>query len=44
VRKQFERIWAGVSAFTSHYLAVKAMPTTGNTSEEDIISGAVARY
>jgi len=33
-----------VSAFASHYLAVKAVPTTGNPSEEDIISGAVARY
>jgi len=44
LEKQFKRIQAGVSAFTSHYLAVKAMPTTGNPSEEDIISGAVARY
>jgi len=44
LEKQFKRIRAGVSAFTSHYLAVKAMPTTGNPSEEDIISRAVARY
>jgi len=44
LEKQFKRIWAGVSAFTSHYLAVKAMLTTGNPSEEDIISGAVACY
>ena len=44
LEKQFKRIRAGVSAFTSHYLSVKAMPTTGNPSEEDIISGAVARY
>ena len=44
LEKQFKRIRAGVSAFTSHYLAVKAMPTTGNPTEEDIISGAVARY
>ena len=41
---QFQRIGAGVSTFTSHYLATKAMPTTANLSEEDIISGAVARY
>ena len=44
LEKQFKRIWAGVSAFTSHYLAVLAMQTTGNPFEEDIISGAVARY
>ena len=44
LEKQFKRIRTGVSTFTSHYLAVKAMPTTGNLSEEDIISGAVARY
>jgi len=44
LEKQFKRIQAGVSAFTSHYLAAKAMPTTSNPSEEDIISGAVARY
>jgi len=41
---QFKHIRAGVSAFTSHYRVVQAMPTTGNPSEEDIISGAVARY
>ena len=44
LEKQFKRIRAGVSTFTSHYLAVKAMPTTGNLSEETIIGGAVARY
>jgi len=44
LKKQFKRIRTGVSTFTSHYLAVKAMPTAGNLSEEDIISGAVARY
>ena len=44
LEKQFKRIRAGVSAFTSHYLAVKAMPTTGNPSEKDIISGTEARY
>jgi len=42
--KQLKRIREGVSAFTSHYLAVKAMPTTGNPSEEVMISGAVTRY
>jgi len=44
LEKQFKRIRTGVSTLTSQYLAVKAMPTTGNLSEEDIISGAVARY
>jgi len=44
LEKQFKRIRAGVSTIRSHYLGVKAMPTTGNLSEEDIISGAVARY
>jgi len=44
LENQFKRIRAGVSAFTSHYLAVKTMPTPGNQSEEDVISGAVARY
>jgi len=44
LEKHFKPIWAGVSAFTSHYLAVKATATTGDTSEEDMISDAVARY
>jgi len=44
LEKQFKRIRTGVSTFTSHYLAVKAMPTTGDLTEEDIISGVVARY
>ena len=44
LEKQFNKIRNGVSTFTSHYLAVKNMPTTGNLTEEDIISGAVARY
>jgi len=44
LEKQLKRIRAGVSAFTSHYLAVKTMPTPGNQSEEDVISGSVARY
>jgi len=33
-----------VSTFSSHYLAVKNMQTTGDLSEEIIISGAIARY
>jgi len=44
LEKQFKKIRKGVSSFTSHYLAVKNMQTTGNLTEEDIISGAVARY
>jgi len=44
LEKQFKQIRKGVSTFTSHYLAVKNMQTTGNLSEEDIISRAVARY
>jgi len=42
--KQFKKIRKGVSTFTSHYLAVKNMQTTGNLSEEVIISGPIARY
>jgi len=44
LEKQFKKIRKGVSSFTSHYLALKNMQTTGNVREEDIISGAVARY
>jgi len=44
LEKQFKKIPMGVSVFTSHYLAVKKMQTTGNLTEEDIMSGAVARY
>ena len=44
LKKQSKRIREAVGTFTSHYLAVKAMTTTGNLSEEDIISGGVARY
>ena len=43
-KKQFKGIRTGLNTFTSHYLAMKGMPTTGNLSEEDIISGAVVRY
>jgi len=42
--KQFKRIRAGVSSFTTHYLAFKAVPTTENPPEKDTVSGAVARY
>jgi len=44
MEKQFKNIRKGVSTFTSHYLVVKSMQSTGNLSEEDIISEAVARY
>jgi len=44
LEKQFKKIRKGVSIFTSHYLAVKNMQTTGNLAEEDIINGAVAPY
>jgi len=44
LEKQFKRIRVGVSAFKWHYLAVDGMPTTGDPSEEGIISGSVARY
>ena len=44
VEKQLKKIRKGVSSFTSHYLAVKNMKTTGNLTEEDIISGAITRY
>ena len=44
VEKQFKKIRKGVSTYSSHYLAVKNMQTTGNLTEEDIISGSVERY
>jgi len=44
LEKQFKKIRKGVSSFSSHYLAVKNKQTTGNLTEEDIISGAFARY
>jgi len=43
LEKQFKKIREGVSTFTSHYLAVKNMQTTGSLVEVDIISGAVPR-
>jgi len=44
LEKQFKRIRTGVSTFIYHNLAVKAMPKTSDLTEEDFISGAVARY
>jgi len=44
LEKQFKKIRKGVSLFASHYLAVKNMQNTGNLTEKDIISDAVARY
>jgi len=44
LEKQFKKIQKGVSLFTSHYLAVKNQHTMGNPTEEDLISGIVARY
>jgi len=44
LERQFKHIREGVSACTPHCLAIKAMTTTGNPSEEAIISGAVERY
>ena len=41
---QVKTIRKEVSTFTSHNLAVRNMQNTGNLTEEDIISGAVARY
>jgi len=41
---EFKKTRQGVSTFTSHYPAVKNMKTTGNLTEEDIISGAVVWY
>jgi len=44
VQKQWDKIRRGVSEFGSHYLAVKRMSLTGNPSDEDLISAAVARF
>jgi len=43
LEKHFSKTRKGVSIFTAHYLAVKNVKTTGNLTEEDIISGAAAR-
>jgi len=44
VQKQWDKIHKGVNAFGSHYLAVKRMELTGNPSEKDMISAAMARF
>jgi len=41
---QFKKIVQVVSALTLHYLADQNVQPTGNLSDEDIISCAVARY
>jgi len=44
VQKQWDKIRKGVNEFGSHYLTVKRMELTGNPSEEDMISAAMARF
>ena len=44
VQKQWEKIRKGLNEFGSHYMAVKRMELTGNPSDEDMISAAMARY
>eukprot|EP00168_Porphyra_purpurea_P013394 TRINITY_DN3686_c0_g1_i4.p1 TRINITY_DN3686_c0_g1~~TRINITY_DN3686_c0_g1_i4.p1 ORF type:complete len:193 (-),score=45.02 TRINITY_DN3686_c0_g1_i4:520-1098(-) len=44
LEKQFGKFHKSVSTFMSHYLAVKDMLATGNLSEKDIVSGAIASY
>jgi len=44
VQKQCDNIRKGVNEFGSQYLAVKRMELTGNPSEEDMISAAMARF
>jgi len=44
VQKQWDKVRRGVSEFGSHYLAVKRLSLTGNPSDEDLISAAVARF
>jgi len=44
VQKQWKEIQREVSEFGSHYLAVKRLSLTGNPSDEDLISAAVARF
>ena len=42
LEKQFKKIRKGVSTFTSHYVTVKNIKTTGNVTETDSISSSVA--
>jgi len=44
IRRGVSKIRRGVSKFGSHYLAVKRLSLTGNPSDEDLISAAVARF
>jgi len=44
VQKQWYKIRNGVNEFSSHYMAVKRMELTGNPSDEDMISAAMARF
>jgi len=44
VQKQWDRIRKGVNEFGSHYLPVKRMELTGNPSEGERISAAMARF
>ena len=44
VQKQWDKIRKGVNEFGSHYMAVKRMELTGNPSDEDMISAAMARF
>ena len=44
VQKQRDRIRKGVNEFGSRYLAVKRMELTGNPSEKDMTSPAMARF
>jgi len=44
LQKQWDKIRKGVNEFGSHYLAVKRVELTGNSSLEDMISAAMARF
>ena len=44
MQKQWGKIRKGVNEFGSHYLAVKHMKLTGNPSQEDMMSEAMARF
>jgi len=44
VQKQCDKNRNDVNAFGSHYMAVKRMELTGNPSDEDMISAAMARF
>jgi len=44
VQKQWYKIRKGVNVFGSHYMAVKRLELTGNPSDDDMISAAMARF